>query len=622
MRNRVLLTCTAMMVLLPCIHHSEDVSKKRIDRIDDLPRHTYTVSEDISQLVHSQNDFYDLAAMVRADIEQDLETYIIEDRTTLQRLYNVLMILDVCDGQYHAALEKILQIRGFEEKAAQRLTIGLISEAIIHARLDAGVDTSVYAEKFVTYFSRALDSLPWEKVQQRVEEIRGNYEIRSENFLIGVLETEYGNAVQQTGQLGNDAAYRVIRYQYIINFHLPLKEHILAVLSEHIAKHKIEKPDIWQDRNVDLKEAKGLTPMVIAIWDSGVDTTLFRDRLFINTAEMPNNKDDDNNGFVDDIHGIAYTFEEEKTPEMLYPLSSPVDRLPHMKKLAKGLFDILAGIGSQEAQSLRQHMATVKPEDVQSFMESLAEFASYNHGTYTAGVAIAGNPAARILVARLTIDHSVPPPVPTVERAQKTARAYHECIDYFGAHGVRVVNMSWGGTLRGTEEDLEINGVGASAEDRAKLARQIFDIEKDALYQAIKNAPDILFVCAAGNENDDIAFEEYYPASFELPNVIAVGAVDQAGDETSFTSFGERVRVYANGYEVSSVLVGGDTMSVSGTSAAAPQVANLATKLLAVVPSLSVEELISVIMEGADPDPEERFLLVNPARSFAVLRAQ
>lgn len=621
MRNSIL-ACAAVGLLLSSYIHHLDASKQRITSIDDVPRHTYTVSREITELIRSPEAFESFAAAVRTDIEQDLDAYIFDDRSTLQQLYNVLMMLDVHDGQYEAALEKIDRMRDLEDKITGRLTMGLISTAIMRARLSAGSDGTQYAEAFAADLAGSLDGLPWETVQQRIEELRGRYAMRSENFLLGILETEYGDAVRQTGQIGNEAAYRVIAYQYIITQQLPLQEHILVVFDEYIARHRTEKVDIWQDRNLDLTETKDLTPVVIGIWDSGVDTTLFRGRLFINREETPNNKDDDDNGYVDDIHGIAYTFEEERTPDMLYPLSASAEELTQMKVLTKGLFDILAGIGSQEAQSLRQYMTNLKPQDVGSFMETLGGFAHYNHGTHTAGIAACGNPAARILIARLTVDHSVPPPVPTIERAQKAAKSYAETIEYFKVHGVRVVNMSWGGTLRGTEEDLELNGVGADAEDRAQRAREIFDIEKDGLYQAIKGAADILFVNAAGNENDDVVFEEYYPASFVLPNVIAVGAVDQSGDETSFTSFGDVVRVYANGHEVSSFLVGGDTMAVSGTSVAAPQVTNLAAKLLAVDPSLSVEEVVQLIISGADRSPDDRFLLINPKRSFALLEAQ
>lgn len=68
---------------------------------------------------------------------------------------------------------------------------------------------------------------------------------------------------------------------------------------------------------------------------------------------------------------------------------------------------------------------------------------------------------------------------------------------------------------------------------------------------------------------------------FDLPNLLVVGAVDQAGDETSFTSYGKTVAVDADGYHVPSYVPGGETVQLSGTSMASPNTANLASKLLA-----------------------------------------
>jgi subtilisin family serine protease len=58
------------------------------------------------------------------------------------------------------------------------------------------------------------------------------------------------------------------------------------------------------------------------------------------------------------------------------------------------------------------------------------------------------------------------------------------------------------------------------------------------------------------------------------------GAVDQAGEQTSFTSFGN-CDVYSNGFEVERFVPGGDRMKLSGTSMAAPNVTNLAATLWA-----------------------------------------
>jgi subtilisin family serine protease len=222
------------------------------------------------------------------------------------------------------------------------------------------------------------------------------------------------------------------------------------------------------------------------------------------------------------------------------------------------------------------------------------------------------------MTVRFTVDYHTIPVAPTIELSQKMARAYKEAIEYMQAHGVRVVNMSWGGTVRGTEQALEANGIGESAEERARLAREMHEIEKEALFTAMKNAPEILFVSAAGNENDNVSFEDYYPAAFDLSNLLVVGAVDKAGDATSFTSFGTTVDIYANGYEVESYLPGGDRLAASGTSASSPNATNLAAKLFAFDPSLTPAEVIALIKDGAEPNAEG-MPVMNPQRSVGLL---
>ena len=62
---------------------------------------------------------------------------------------------------------------------------------------------------------------------------------------------------------------------------------------------------------------------------------------------------------------------------------------------------------------------------------------------------------------------------------------------------------------------------------------------------------------SAGNSADDPTFNESYPSSIVQPNLITVGAVDKAGDEAPFTSYGPTVVVHANGYQVDSTIPGG-----------------------------------------------------------------
>ena len=135
-----------------------------------------------------------------------------------------------------------------------------------------------------------------------------------------------------------------------------------------------------------------------------------------------------------------------------------------------------------------------------------------------------------------------------------------------------------------------------------------------ALRDAIASAPEILFITTAGNSDSDSGFEETSPADILLPNMMTIGAVDSAGNETSFSSFGRSVVAHANGFQVESFIPGGERLRASGTSMAAPQVANLAAKLWALYPSLTVAEVRQLILDGAEKSG--RVNLIHPRRTL------
>ena len=261
----------------------------------------------------------------------------------------------------------------------------------------------------------------------------------------------------------------------------------------------------------------------------------------------------------------------------------PPNVSPNSSPRSKACLICKPPLTAPKPRRFKAKLSKLSPDAVKPFQEDLELFGNYIHGTHVAGIASDGNPYARILIARLTFDYHMIPEKPTVEQARKDVIADQAYVDYFKQHGVRVVNMSWGGSLKDVEGALEKNGVG-NADERKKQAREIFDIGKNGLYDALKNAPDILFVIAAGNSDNDVNFDEVIPSSFDLPNLITVGAVDQAGDETSFTSFGKNVIAYADGFEVESYIPGGSRLKLSGTSMASPEVTNLAAKLFALDP--------------------------------------
>jgi subtilisin family serine protease len=298
----------------------------------------------------------------------------------------------------------------------------------------------------------------------------------------------------------------------------------------------------------------------------------------------------------------------------------PKDRLDDTISRLKGFSDLQVSVDSPESTDLKRYMSGLKPEQVKSTLESLNEVADWAHGSHVTGIATDGNPFAQIVIGRITFDYHLIPEVPTVEQARKDALSYGATVAYFKQNGVRVVNMSWGGSVKDYEDAFEANGAGGTAEERKKLARQCFEISKAGLLRALKDAPGILFVVAAGNSNDNVKFDEFIPSSFQLPNMITVGAVDEAGEETSFSSFGPMVNVHANGYEVESYIPGGKRLKLSGTSMASPQVTNLAAKLFALDPALTPEEARKLILDGCDQNG--RVNLISPAKSIALLKAK
>jgi subtilisin family serine protease len=265
-------------------------------------------------------------------------------------------------------------------------------------------------------------------------------------------------------------------------------------------------------------------------------------------------------------------------------------------------------------------MTNIDASEVGGFMTTLGFGGLYMHGTHVAGIAAAGNPFARILVARITFDYHPTPQAMTVETARRLASDYLATTKYFREHGVRVVNMSWGWSFKEIEGSLEANGVGRNAEERAQMAREMINILSDGLRQAMVDAPGILFVSAAGNDDNDVEFDVVIPSNFDLPNLMVVGALDQAGDPTGFTSGGRNVKVYANGFQVESTIPGGGTMKMSGTSMASPNVANTAAKLIALDPALQPAQVIALIEQGCDAHPDHPEMGRMNAKKSAELR--
>jgi len=615
-RSRAVLFCAVAVLTLGALRPAAYAGDKKVVRTEsDLPQFNYAIPGTATALVTSDDaTFNAFAAKVGADVDSVLNNYDIQDRATLRDLLSTRLALQLLSGtQDQAALATIAQIRELEDKPDAKLLSNLGALAYIKAHMATGQRSGpAFEQAYADALNASLAPLPWAVVGNRVKEAKSSSEIVSEALVLGQVQAGMEPAVAKSHQLSSNLAWSLVGVRVLLTERLPLKAITVAAFTKDVAANNVQKPDIWAARDVTLAAADKPTPVVVGVWDSGVDFSDFPGQIYTDPHPAPQF----------DPHGLAFDLESLPAHGALMPLDAQqIADYPKFRGYLKGFSDLQQSIDSPEADALKQHLAAMSAADVPAFFETLELYANYIHGTHVAGIASRGNPAARLALGRITFDWHNTPLKPTEELVQRSAASYQVYVRWFRDHGVRVVNMSWGGTPQDYESALEKNGVGKDAAERKAIARHFFDEDSASLKAALASAPDILFICAAGNSDANSGFNETEPAEFKLPNLLTVGAVDQAGDETSFTSYGDTVLVDANGYQVTSNVPGGGTLQLSGTSMASPNTTNLAAKLIALDPKLTPPQVIKLIVDGATPSADGRRHNIDPQQSVALLKA-
>jgi len=136
-----------------------------------------------------------------------------------------------------------------------------------------------------------------------------------------------------------------------------------------------------------------------------------------------------------------------------------------------------------------------------------------------------------------------------------TVSSIRRGIEWAIANDMQVINMSFGVA--------------------AKLGQEFSSALKEA-YRA-----GIVIVAAAGNEGtvDGEGDTMWTPASYK--QVIAVGAIDEAGNRYSSSSTGATLELVAPGVKIHTTRMGGGYATLNATSAASPHVAGVAALLIA-----------------------------------------
>jgi len=147
-----------------------------------------------------------------------------------------------------------------------------------------------------------------------------------------------------------------------------------------------------------------------------------------------------------------------------------------------------------------------------------------------------------------------------------------KAIEYVTAQGAKVINNSWG--------DSEFS-----------------QALEDILAAVTKKG--VTVVCAAGNETNNNDKKAMYPAN--SASVISVAATTKADKLAFFSNYGKKtVHLAAPGAEIYSTVPGNKYDHLDGTSMASPHVAGAAALLLSLKPTLTPQEIKTVLMETVD----------------------
>jgi cell wall-associated protease len=369
-----------------------------------------------------------------------------------------------------------------------------------------------------------------------------------------------------------------------------------------------------------LLSVNSLSASTIAVVDSGNDF-LHKDlvaKAWVNPLEIPgNDRDEDRNGYPDDINGWNFAEGNNILMDYSYANTNTED--------ARKFFDVQLKSFLGTITQADRDWAKEKFKDP-AFIANLQKFGNWMHGTHVTGITLKNSPDAKAVGIKLIPTEVKVPGKKVVESmlaekgavkdallkaaltalAQQQTKVYVEIGAYINGTKADVMNGSFGTSYEA------ISGVitqlyktffkkDPTADELKLYTNHFFDVNLEETKKFLSSAPNTLFVFAAGNEgsnNDEVPTS---PTNVQAENKISVAAT--LGDQAlaNFSCYGAKnVEVAAPGVGILSTIPMNNYLAVSGTSQAAPYVANIAGRIKDVNPKLGFREIKKIIMETVD----------------------
>lgn len=374
----------------------------------------------------------------------------------------------------------------------------------------------------------------------------------------------------------------------------------------------------------------GLSPSAhavpIAIVDSGTDMNHpdLVNTQWTNLKDEDDAVDNDDNGYIDDVHG--WNFAEQS------------DQLFDKRLLGKFSKDVYTFFEIQtkmlNGTATQDEIAWMKAKIADAaFIDQLQTFGNFVHGSHVAGIAAKDSPQAQIMGLKL-IPTKRPKPFQSIESNGMVSKATTTrgdenkkklilmAIDFLGkqqaqiftpisaymkAQGARVANCSFGTGFAQARALLKpllekiFKRTLPESELNEYASYFIKSVMASSTESFIRGAPNTLFVMAAGNDGSDNDQFPASPANIREVNTITVAATNGLSKIASFSNYGAKmVDVAAPGVGIYSSIPGSEHVYLSGTSQAAPFVANAAGQVMDANPNLKLSEVREILIATVD----------------------
>jgi subtilisin family serine protease len=372
----------------------------------------------------------------------------------------------------------------------------------------------------------------------------------------------------------------------------------------------------------------------IAVIDSGLDYKheFITPNLWTNPNEIYDLRDNDGNGYQDDVNGWNFAEQSGQIIDYKYLGTFSPDCTKYFDVQGKYL---LKQATADEIAWMRAKVADP------AFIKEMGKFGNFVHGTHVAGISIKGTHnevmGIKLIPTEVKLIFEGMAKEKALDRWSILQKAFDalatqqmnllgDIARFAASHHADVANGSFGTGFKQakmiTDNAYKIIFFKApSAEDSDKATTMFMNALLTAGKTFVASAPDMLFVFAAGNDGSNNDKFGSSPANIRADNVISVGATYKNEFFAPFSNYGtEMVEVAAPGMLIRSSIPGGEYLAVSGTSQASPYVANVAGQIKAANPTLKPVEIKKILMGTVD---KKAFLtdkiasggIVNPDRA-------